>query len=31
MQVWEARKEAGTVDLDRVVEVFTTPTYADHH
>ena len=31
VQVWEARKEAGTVDLDRVVEVFTTPTYHDYH
>jgi phosphonate transport system substrate-binding protein len=31
LQVWEARKAAGTVDLDTVVEVFTTPTYADYH
>ncbi|MBC9733648.1 putative selenate ABC transporter substrate-binding protein [Nocardioides marmotae] len=31
VQVWEARQEAGTVDLDRVVEVFTTPTYSDYH
>jgi phosphonate transport system substrate-binding protein len=31
VQVWEARKEAGTVDLDKVVEVFTTPTYHDYH
>lgn len=31
LQVWEARKEAGTVDLERVVEVFITPTYADYH
>lgn len=30
-QVWQARKDAGTVDLDAVVEVFTTPTYADYH
>ena len=30
-QVWEARKEAGTVDLDEVVEVYTTPTYHDYH
>jgi phosphonate transport system substrate-binding protein len=30
-QVWEARKEAGTVDLEKVVEVFATPTYADYH
>ncbi|WP_182526798.1 putative selenate ABC transporter substrate-binding protein [Nocardioides dongkuii] len=31
IQVWEARKAAGTVDLDQVVEVFTTPTYSDYH
>lgn len=31
LQVWEARKEAGTVNLDKVVEVFTTPTYHDYH
>lgn len=31
VQVWEKRKEAKTVDLDKVVEVFTTPTYADYH
>lgn len=31
VQVWEARKEAGTVDLDKVVEVLTTPTYHDYH
>jgi phosphonate transport system substrate-binding protein len=31
VQVWEARKDAGTVDLDKVVEVFTTPTYHDYH
>jgi phosphonate transport system substrate-binding protein len=31
VQVWNARKQAGTVDLDRVVEVYTTPTYHDYH
>jgi phosphonate transport system substrate-binding protein len=31
VQVWEARKKAGTVDLDKVVEVFRTPTYHDYH
>ena len=31
VQVWEARKQAGTVDLDKVGEVFTTPTYHDYH
>ncbi len=31
MQVWKARKEAGTVDLDKVVEVYTTPPYHDYH
>lgn len=31
IQVWQARKEAGTVDLDKVVEVFTTPAYHDYH
>jgi phosphonate transport system substrate-binding protein len=30
-QVWKARKEAGTVNLDKVMEVFTTPTYHDYH
>jgi phosphonate transport system substrate-binding protein len=30
-QVWDARLEAGTVDLDKVVEVFRTPTYHDYH
>jgi phosphonate transport system substrate-binding protein len=30
-QVWEARKKAGTVDLDKVREVFTTPAYHDYH
>ena len=31
VQVWKRRKAAGTVDLTRVVEVFTTPTYRDYH
>ncbi len=31
VQVWQARREAGTVDLDEVVEVWTTPTYHDYH
>ncbi|WP_166139737.1 putative selenate ABC transporter substrate-binding protein [Nocardioides ochotonae] len=31
VQVWEARNEAGTVDRDKVVEVFTTPVYSDYH
>ncbi|WP_432558180.1 putative selenate ABC transporter substrate-binding protein [Granulicoccus sp. GXG6511] len=31
LQVWTARKEAGTVDLDRVKEIFITPTYHDYH
>jgi phosphonate transport system substrate-binding protein len=30
-QVWDARLEAGTVDVDKVVEVFRTPTYHDYH
>jgi phosphonate transport system substrate-binding protein len=30
-QVWQARTEAGTVDTDRVQEIFTTPEYADYH
>ncbi len=30
-QVWLARKAAGTVDLDKVVEVYTTPGYHDYH
>lgn len=30
-QVWEARVEAGTVDTDKVVEVFRTPPYHDYH
>ncbi len=31
VQVWKARNEAGTVDRDKVVEVFTTPVYSDYH
>lgn len=31
LQVWRSRKEKGTVDLSRVTEVFTTPTYHDYH
>lgn len=31
LQVWKARKEKGTVDLAKVTEVFTTPTYHDYH
>ena len=31
VQVWEARNAAGTVDRDKVVEVFTTPVYSDYH
>ncbi|NPC95302.1 putative selenate ABC transporter substrate-binding protein [Nocardioides sp. zg-DK7169] len=31
VQVWEARTAAGTVDTDKVVEVFTTPPYSDYH
>jgi len=31
IQVWKDRLDAGTVDLDRVQEVFTTPTYHDYH
>jgi phosphonate transport system substrate-binding protein len=30
-QVWRARVEEGTVDTDRVVEVFVSPTYHDYH
>lgn len=30
-QVWDARVEAGEVDLDRVQVVFETPTYFDYH
>jgi len=31
LQVWKTRKEKGTVDLTKVNEVFTTPTYHDYH
>lgn len=31
LQVWEARTEAGTVDTEKVQEIFTTPEYADYH
>ena len=30
-QVWKKRKDAGTVDLTKVVEVFRTPGYHDYH
>lgn len=30
-QVWDARVEAGEIDLDRVREVFRTPPYYDYH
>ena len=30
-QVWQDRLRAGTVDLERVQEIFTTPTYHDYH
>lgn len=30
-QVWDARVEAGEVDLDRVQLIFETPTYFDYH
>lgn len=30
-QVWEARVEAGEVDLDKVQLIFETPTYYDYH
>ena len=30
-QVWDARVEAGEVDLDRVQVIFETPTYFDYH
>ncbi len=30
-QVWDARVEAGEIDLDRVQVIFTTPTYYDYH
>jgi len=31
LQVWKTRKEKGTVDLTKVTEVFTTPSYHDYH
>ena len=31
LQVWKKRKEAGTVDLTKVTEVFVTPGYHDYH
>lgn len=31
VQVWQDRLRAGTVDLDKVQEVFTTPSYHDYH
>lgn len=30
-QVWDARKAAGTVDLQRAREIYRTPTYHDYH
>lgn len=30
-QVWEARVEAGEVDLEKVQVIFETPTYYDYH
>jgi phosphonate transport system substrate-binding protein len=30
-QVWNARVEAGEVDLDKVQLIFETPTYYDYH
>lgn len=30
-QVWDSRLEEGTVDTDRVVEIFRTPPYYDYH
>lgn len=30
-QVWQRRLQAGTVDRDRVVELWRTPAYADYH
>lgn len=29
--VWESRRDAGTVDTDKVKAVFTTPEYSDYH
>lgn len=31
LQVWNARKQAGSVNLDRVREVHISPTYHDYH
>ena len=31
MQVWKTRKEKGTVDTTKVIEVLTTPPYHDYH
>jgi phosphonate transport system substrate-binding protein len=31
LQVWNARKKAGTVDTTKVIEVLITPTYRDYH
>ncbi len=31
LQVWKTRKEKGTVDLSKVNEIFTTPSYHDYH
>ncbi len=31
LQVWKSRKDKGTVDLTKVTEVFTTPSYHDYH
>ena len=31
VQVWKTRKEKGTVDTTKVVEVLTTPPYHDYH
>lgn len=31
VQVWNARKKAGTVDTGKVIEIFVTPSYHDYH
>ena len=31
LQVWKGRKDKGTVDLTKVTEVYTTPSYHDYH
>lgn len=31
LSVWKKRKEAGTVDLTKVIEVLVTPPYHDYH